>query len=912
MKKRLKQALPCCLLICMGMLHPFLAPLLAQPPDSIRLSALFRQQALPDIFAQLEKQYTLRFYYSPNSLPSQPIDAVFDKTPLPAALDEVLSGTGLGYFFYRDYAVAVGPHNIIESVFSADYYNALALASLPDENKSGGGRPEILEIGDIRKLSPNGRASIRGSITDEQDGAPVVGAAILWGGQGTASGTDGRFVLDMPTGEHELQVQYVGYAPLLRTIKVYGDGELSLALRATATDLAEVLVRAEATDANVSNAGIGVTRLEVKSIERLPALLGEADVVRSLLLSTGVSSVGEGAAGFNVRGGEIDQNLLLQDEAIIFNATHALGFFSTFNTDLMANAELYKSIIPARYGGRLASVLDVEMREGSFEKWKLKAGIGPVSGRFSVEGPVIKGKSSLIAGLRASYSDWVLRLAGPVEVKRSSATFYDGNFRYTHRLNARNTLALAAYVAGDEFEYNRRFGFDYSTRSGQLIYKRIFNDNFFSRLSLAASEYNSTQTNLEGADAGQVENGIAYYKLKELLTYTFGRSLQLEAGLEAVFYRARPGEQRPLGPASVIRAKSLETEQALEGAAFAGAEWTASPRLAIIAGLRLNHYRFLGPKSVFTYDGPAAPENRQDTLLYGSGETIATYNNLEPRLSARYRLGASASVKAGYSRTSQFINQIFNTDTPTPTSQYQLSTEYIRPFRSHNFAAGYFQNTPDNEWESSGEIFYRVIDQLWDYRDFARLLVNESLETEILDGKGRAYGMELSLKTSRRLVNGQLNYTWSRTERQIAGINQGAWYPSNFDKPHNINLVISYQPSQRHTLTLNFTYSTGRPTTAPLTNHRLSNAIIVPVYSLRNQLRIPDYHRMDLSYTVGRGYNKRKTLKASWNISVYNVYARKNAFSVFFTPDPSLETVANRLAILGSVFPAVTLNLATI
>lgn len=908
MKKRLRRVFPVFLLACAGLLPAGSA----QPLDSIKVTAQFTRQSLAGIFKLWEEQYALHFYYPAGSLPAQPIDAGFDEAPLPAALDALLSGSGLGFFFYRDYAVAVAPYNVIENAYSADYYRALALASGAAENGGERGRRDILEIGRALGLNPDGRAVIHGVLTEEGTGTPVAGAAILAGGQGAASDENGHFELNLPTGEYELHVQYVGYAPLMRAIKVHGNGELRLALRPAATDLAEVLVRAEATDANISSARIGVTRLEIKSIERQPSLLGEADVVRSLLLTAGVASVGEGAAGFNVRGGETDQNLMLQDEAILFNTSHALGFFSTFNTDLTANVELYKSIIPARYGGRLASVLDVEMREGNFEKWKFKAGIGPVSGRLSLEGPVIKGKSSFIGGLRASYSDWVLGLARQAELKRSSAAFYDGNLRYTHRLDAKNTLTAAAYLAGDEFEYNRSFGFKYGTGSGQLIYKRIFNDDLFSRLSVAASRYASTQTNLEGADAGQVDNGLAYYKLKEVLTYTSGRSLQVEGGLEAIFYRVRPGEQRPLGQASVVSPRVLSTQQALEAAAFAGAEWTASPRLAVIGGLRFNHYRFLGPGSVFTYNGGPSPENRQDTLSYSPGETIASYTYLEPRLSARYRTGATASLKAGYSRTSQFINQIFNTDTPTPTSQYQLSTEYIRPFRSHNFAAGYFRNTGDNEWEGSGEIFYRIIDQLWDYRDFARLLVNESLETEILNGKGRAYGLELSLKTTRSLMNGQLSYTWSRAERQIAGINRGAWYPSNFDKPHNISLLVNYQPSQRHSLTFNFTYSTGRPTTAPLSNYRLSNAVIVPVYSLRNQLRIPDYHRLDVSYTVGRGYNKRKTLKASWNISVYNVYARKNAFSVFFTPGPGLETVANRLAILGSVFPAVTINIATI
>jgi hypothetical protein len=568
--------------------------------------------------------------------------------------------------------------------------------------------------------------------------------------------------------------------------------------------------------------------------------------------------------------------------------------------------------MPAQFGGRLASVVDVQMRDGDFDHWKVKAGGGPLTGRLSIEGPLVKGKSALIAGIRASYTDWALRLSRRPEVRRSSASFYDFNFRYTHRLNEKNSLTLAGHASDDAFIYNQEFGFDYRTLAGQLTYKHTFHSDLFNRLSMVASDYRSSQTNFEGTDGGNLTNGVSYIKLKEQLSWHPDRKLRTEMGLESVYYLVQPGKQEPIGPTSVIARKNVEQERGLESALFGNLEWDISPQLTVIGGLRLNHYRFLGPKTVFTYDPTIAPENLSDSIRYGKGQTIAQYTNLEPRLSGRFRLDARSSIKAGYSRTSQFINQIFNTDTPTPTSQYQLSTPYIRPFRSHNFALGYFRNTRDNVWEMSGELFYRIIDRLWDYRDFARLTANEKLETEIRNGNGKAYGFECSVKTARKPVNGQLGYTFSRTLRQVSGIDKGRWYPGNADKPHNLILVVNFQPSQRHTLTFNFTYSTGRPTTAPLTNYRFQNNLIVPVYSPRNQLRIPDYHRLDISYTIGRGYNKRKTLKTSWNFSVYNVYARRNAFSVFFTPAPDLSPVANRLATLGTIFPAITLNIETL
>lgn len=880
--------------------------------DSLPINLHVQNQALPVIFSRIETDYGIRFYYSPQALPQKPADANFTDTPLRDVLQQLLQKTELGFLFYRDYAVAVAPKQMLESVYSPEYYRVLKESQTQAGDTVNRAR---LVVGDRSNINSGGRARVKGNVKDAQTGEPIVNAAVAWttvAGQNALSDQEGHFESTLPVGEHRIRIQYVGYENFEETVTAFNDGDLVIRLMPVATGLSEVLIRADAPDVNVSSARIGVAKLDMKTVKRLPTLLGEADVVRSLLLNTGVTTVGEGAAGFNVRGGEMDQNFMLQDELILFNSTHALGFFSTYNADLISNVELHRSIMPAQFGGRLASVLEVEMRDGSMEKWKLKGGIGPLTGRFSIEGPVVKGKSSVIAGVRASYTDWALKLSKRLEVKRSSAAFHDANFRYTHRLNAKNSLTLSGYNAEDEFVYNRAFGFDYRTLGGQLTYKHTFHSDFFSRLSLAASEYKSTQTDFEGTDGGQLNSGISYYKLKEQLTYHFSRAVRADGGAESVYYVVQPGSQRPQGVLSVVAQKALETEHGLESAVFGNMEWAISPRVTLIGGLRANHYRYLGPKTVFAYDPIVAPENLSDTLKYGGGSTIAKYTNIEPRLSGRYRLDAHSSLKAGYSRTSQFVNQIFNTDTPTPTSQYQLSTNYIAPFRSHNFAAGYFQNTKDNSWEISTEMFYRVIDKLWDYRDFANLTVNEKIETEIRNGRGRAYGFEASVKTSRKLVNGQLGYTFSRTLRKVAGINKGRWYPGSADKPHNLVLVVNYQPSQRHNLTFTFSYSTGRPTTAPLTSYRLQNNLIVPVYSPRNQLRIPDYHRLDVAYTIGRGYNKRKTLKTSWNLSVYNVYARKNAFSVFFTQDPYQKTVANRLATLGTIFPAITLNIETL
>ena len=465
---------------------------------------------------------------------------------------------------------------------------------------------------------------------------------------------------------------------------------------------------------------------------------------------------------------------------------------------------------------------------------------------------------------------------------------------------------------GDEFIYNNEFGFQYGTLSAELGYERKFSDELTSDFSVVANRYGSDQTNFVGQETGTLTIGLNTIKLKEKLRWSREDNFVATGGVEAIFYSLPGQEQRPDTEGSLLPELTLETERGREMAGFFQAEWSPTPELAITGGVRFNLYQYLGGRTLFDYAPSAEGIYRLnevvDTLTYGQGDVISTYTSFEPRLSARYQITPTTSVKAGYSRTSQFVNQIFNTDTPTPQSQFQLSTPYIEPFFAHNYSAGVFQNLSNNRVQMSVEGFYRDIDQLWDYRDFAVLVGNRHLETEILPGIGRAYGVEGSFKLNLLTLDMQLNYTYSRTERQVEGINNGNWYPSNFDQTHNANSVVSLKIDDRQTFTANFTYATGRPTTAPIINYRISGGLLVPIYSDRNQLRIPDYHRLDLSYTIVTGKDKERGLKTSWNFTIYNIYARKNAFSVFYTQTPDQRFLANRLAVLGTMFPSITFN----
>lgn len=881
----------------------------AQDLNKLPINVQFKDSSIEAIFAQIESEYDVRFYYQKKDLPKQLFTLNFEAIPLSDVLETLLNDSTLGFLSYRSYAIILLPKTIIEQSYSPSFYQTLTESLNEFESDSN---PTTIRLGSIGALSKTGIANIAGKIIDAETKEAILGATLFWKSDqtGTSSDAFGQFTLQRTPGKDQLLVQSIGYADLELELNILSDDTLIIELEKAAIDLKEVLVKAEAADANVDNVQIGVERLEVKTIKQLPAFLGEVDVIKSLLLQPGVSAVGDGAAGFNVRGGNVDQNLIIQDDAFLFNAAHALGFFSTFHSDLLSDVTLYKGNIPAQFGGRLASVLDVGLRDGNMEDFQVKGGLGIVSSRLSLEGPIKKNTSSFIAGFRSTYSDGLLQLIDIPEVQRSSVFFYDANLKYTHRFNEKNRLNIAAYSTRDRFIFDQQFGFEYSTWLAQIIYRKSFSDLVFSKFSATYSSYNNTQLNQEGVDASQLENRLSYLKVKEQITYTPNRNLQVDAGISSIYYHMNPGALRPNTSTSTIIPKTLEKEFGLESAVFLNGEWSISSQLQVSAGLRLAFYQFLGPGTAFQYQEglPLDVSTIIDTLSFNSGALIANYSSVEPRLSARYRLTASSSLKFGYSRTAQFINQISDTNTPTPGSQWQLSTQHIQPTRAHNLSIGLFKNLKDNLWESSVEVYYRSIDELFDYIDFAQLDVNEHLETELVSGIGRAYGLEFSLRKKAGNFNGFLNYTLSRSEAQMAGINRGDWFPTNFDKTNDISLVLNLKANERNSFTLNFNYATGRPTTAPVSFYTELNGLVVPIYSERNQLRGPDFHRLDIAYTIGQGYKKSKKFKTSWTFSIYNVYGRRNAFSIFFTQRPFNPPTSNQLSILGSAFPAITFN----
>ncbi len=855
----------------------------SQNEDDPLISATFQSQNLNEIFSSLESSYPAKFYWTIDDLPSEKYTFSFEDMTLIEVLEKVLAPTDLSFLIYRDFLVVVAPREEIQKEYSINYYSVWAesLNKGPEEE-----REEQTIVGQIDLLKPDGRALITGRVLAKESGNPLENARVSLKENAFQVETDSRgvFQVNLPAGEYHFIIERLGYDSREVKAYIYSDGTLELPISSKTYELETVVMEAVSPEEVLNSAQIGVTRLNMERIRKLPSFLGEVDVVKGLLLQPGVTTVGEASTGFNVRGGNADQNLLLQDGAMIFNSSHALGLFSTFNTDLVQQVNLYKGNIPAKYGGRIASVLDVKLKNGSYNKWLLSGGIGPVSSRLSLEGPLIKDKTSILLGLRSTYSDWVLQRVNNPDVQNSSAFFLDGNIKISHRLNDITQLSLSGYYSEDDFSFAEDFGFAYQTQLANLELVSQWESSLRSEFSLVGSQYESTQKDITGDDASNWTTGLQYLQLKEILSHQLFPQMKGSLGLEGTYYRVLPERIGPATQTSLVLPNELDEEKGIELGFSAGIEWTLSERFSLLAGARLNYFSFL-------------ESGMEEDFLYA-----------EPRVSFNYKLSDRVALKAGYSRTSQFVNQISQLDSPTPTNVWQLANSQVAPFRSHNTSLGLFRNSINNMWETSVEAYYRGIDVLYDYMDFAQLVMNPNLEEELAEGEGRAYGLELSIKKNSGALTGWLSYTLSRTERSVPEINTGSWYPSNFDKTHEVTWVSTYQINRRHGISVNFTYGTGRPTTIPVGSFRTSSGLFIPDYSLRNQERIPDYHRLDVSYTLGRGYKKDRKFDTSWTLSLYNVYGRRNAYSVFYVQEPFQPSQAFRLSILGGIFPALTYN----
>lgn len=771
--------------------------------------------------------------------------------------------------------------------------------------------------------------TLSGSISEASSNETLIGVTIAVPELRTGVTTNeyGFYSLTLPEGEYQIQVSYLGFKSISQTLSLTKDQKINFQLIEEAEQLEEVIVTEDVEKLDIRTPQMSVNTMSVETIKKIPVILGEADVIKSILLLPGVTNAGEGASGFNVRGGAVDQNLILLDEAIIFNSSHLFGFFSVFNPDAIKDIKLYKGGIPARYGGRVSSVLDIYQKEGNSKNLKINGGIGLVASRLLVEGPIIKDKAAFLIGGRGSYAHLFL----PLFDQNNTAYFYDLNTKFNFNINENNNVYVSGYFGRDVFGINDSFVNTYGNSVGNFRWNHLFSDKLFSNLSLIYSDYYyGLKLDFVGFDWN---SGIQNFNIKYDLKHYLNDKLQINYGLNNIYYSFNPGKIAPSNAESGIIEDQLTKKYANEFAAYIDIEHDITENLSLGYGVRFSNFIRLGQDALNVYenDNPvnfdpfllvyqeAAPI---ETINTKGGGNLATFNNFEPRASLSYTFNENSSIKASYTRLAQYLHLISNTSSPTPLDVWTPSGPFTKPQLLDQYAFGLFKNLKDGDYSLETEVFYKEIQNRIDYIDGANLIANDAIETVILNGEARAYGFEFLLRKNTGKFQGWLAYTLSKSEQRTpgriskvdngrsnleTGINFGEWYNTPYDKTHDISLFASYDVSDKWSFNSNFVYQTGQPTNYPVGQFEFQG-LTVPYYGLRNKERLPDYHRIDISATMTPRKNKNRKLQSEWVFSIYNVYSRKNAASINFRRNvDSGANEAVRTSIFGIV-PAVTYN----
>jgi len=874
---------------------------LSQSLEDVTVNSPVANTTLTEWISQLEANNSVQFFYRPEWTDSVFINDSFRDLLLTEALSRVVRDTKISFNTYQNYyIVLLSTEATVNSRSSADLDN------------------RRLIIGDSLLADGSTTATVTGYIRDGSTGQGVAGATVFSqaSGQGTSTNVNGYYTFSLPVGDHDWEVKSVGYETETRKLRVVSDGSFSVDLFEETARLEEITITEQAADNNVSGAQMSANRMDIQRVQKMPAFLGEVDIINAIEMLPGVSVAGEGAAGFNVRGGDVGQNLILLDGIPIYNPSHLFGFFSAFNADVLRDATLYKGGIPARYGGRIASVLDITTKEGNLRKLQVSGGIGVVASRLTAEIPIVKEKSSLIIGGRASYSDWILNRVQDITLRQSEASFYDANLKWTYRLNEAHKIGIIGYLSNDKFNLANDAVYQYQNAGGAFHWDYLISPKWLSALRITQSRYSYQITDLQDSiSASEIDSWFDQTGGQWNLNFFPNEEHEISGGLEVSRYQFSPGDLQPTGDFSLIAPRQLQEEQAWELSGYISDVYQINPFLTLTAGLRYNYYRYVGPREVFDYaeDRPRSPGSITGTTTYAESETIATYHGWEPRAALRIGLNARSSIKLSYNRLRQNTHLISNTASITPTDIWKLSDQYLPPQIGDQYAIGFFRNIFNNAIEASVEVYYKDILNLVEYRDGATLLMNEQLEADLLSGTGRAYGAELLISKNIGRLTGWLAYTYARTLRRVDSnfaeerVNRGEWYPSYFDKPHDFTVIGNYQFTRRVRLGVNFTFSSGRPVTLPESTYRIGRFDIAD-YSDRNEYRIPPYHRLDISFSVDGNLKKNKKWDSSWTFAIYNLYGRNNPYSIFFQNDQAGRLNAYRLAILGRPFPSITYN----
>ncbi|MDN3547263.1 TonB-dependent receptor [Mucilaginibacter aquaedulcis] len=836
-----------------------------------------------------------------------------NNVPLKQALDQLTAASGVRFTYNEAVAASNVKITINAKGQSLRQVLDVALAAYPysftelDQDvliRYDATKPKKLGADPAAKPA-TGKFTISGTITSKQSGETMIGATVRVanGAQGTSSNGYGFYSLTLPAGDHQLIVSAIGQKTVMIPISLTADKKLNIALEDNAQELQTVTITATPQGGrDLKSPQMGVEKLSIKEINDIPVLLGEHDVIKTIQLLPGIKSAGEGSGGFYVRGGATDQNLLLLDEATVYNASHLLGFFSTFNSDAIKNVSIYKGDMPAQYGGRLSSVIDIKMNDGNNQQFGVSGGIGLIAARLNVEGPIQKGKSSFLISARRTYADVFLKFAKDTTINRSQLYFYDINAKANYILGDKDRLYVSGYFGKDVLSADNVNGINWGNTTATLRWNHIFNNRFFSNTSFIYSNYDYEIKLKQDVNNYNITSRIHDWNFKEDMQYDIGGDHTLSFGLNSVYHTIKPGEISATGNSGIVSQK-LETRYALDNAAYVSDTWKATDRFSLTYGLRLSAFSVLGAGTFYNVNSDG---DITDFKHYNSGQVVKTYLNPEPRVAAAFQLNDISSVKASYARNAQNLHLISNSTPGSPTDKWVASTNLIKPELADQFSIGYYRDLAEHKYEFTVETYYKLLQNQVDYRNGANIFTNQPIETQLLYGKGRAYGAEFLIKKKTGRLTGWVSYTLSKSERLIDGINDNQWYNARQDRTHDLAVVGIYKLNEKWTLSANFVFYTGDAVTYPSGKYQIDGTNYY-LYTSRNGSRLPAYNRLDLGAT--KQLKKTKKYSSELTFSLYNAFGNRNAYRIFFrdNKDDPNRTEAVKTTLFTYV-PSITYN----
>jgi hypothetical protein len=724
--------------------------------------------------------------------------------------------------------------------------------------------------------------TISGNLKDSLTGDPMSYASVLVkeNNKGVVSDEQGNFSLSLPAGSYTLEIQYLGYKTSRQKINLTADMTLSIPLSMEEVVVKEVEIKDKKLTENVDNTKMSTNEVDIKMIKKLPALFGEVDVIKNMQMLPGIQVAGEGNTGLYVRGGSPDQNLVLLDDAPVYNASHVLGVFSIFNSDALKSAEIYKGGIPAQYGGRLSALVDIKMRDGNPQKFKMSGGLGLISSRLMIEGPIKKDKCSFMVSGRRTYGDLFLKLSNNPNLRKNRLYFYDFNLKLNYKFNDKNKLYFSAYHGRDIFDFVGLFGLNWGNTTASLRFNHLYGEKLVSNTVLVFSNFDYTSSFDLGIQQFKFGTGVTEKSIRHDFTWIPDNKNEVTFGTTVTHRSYNPGKFEPGSDSSLFKEVIIDRYHSIDEAFYISNKQKLTNRITIDYGLRYSVFSNIGSGNLYKYNGELLAANITDTVEYKAFQEIKTYGGFEPRISGRYMLTEEASIKTSYNRTIQYIQLLSNSTSPIPSSIWVPSTPYIQPQKADQIATGYFRNFVNNKFETSIEGYYKWMHNAVDFKDNANLLLNPHIETELRRGRAWSYGLEFFARKNRGKTTGWISYTWSRTERKIPGVNEGNTYFASYDRRHNFNFVISHDINDRWNVAGNWIYGSGRPFTLPAARYTF-DYLTASYYTQRNGYRMPAYHRMDISVNLTSRKKEGRHWNSSWNFSVYNLYGRMNPYTIY-------------------------------